>query len=498
VRSAPLRRYASLVLVLALIVGGGLVGVVTARAATDRAVEVRRADRDAFRSVVAKLMVGYLQMTLASLNDQATRDQDTPNSFTMRPDSKQDAVRLRRMVDGSLFFRQGAVLTDLSGRPLTSYAPAGPLPPITDSGYTPLIASLRQGQPGLSSVMTVDDREMVAFAVPVVRNRVPRGLLIGYMRFDADGPSKQFLEAAPLPERARLMVVDTTGTIAASNRPALVGTPTPALKAFRAATAGRSGLLEEDQDGVEYVSAYAPMGLSGWTVVVEEPTADFLGPIQAGGTRVQLALLMVLIAAAGTVSVLHHRRQMALQQLAEQALRDPLTDLPNRILFQSRLDAVATPPADGGGDAVALLFCDLDGFKQVNDGYGHEAGDRLLMIVAQRLRDSVREDDLVARIGGDEFTILLSSRQTSAAELAERAADVANRIGAALADPVDLGLGRPPVRIGVSIGISVLDPENHPADALLGRPCGPSLLRSADEAMYSAKARGGGSQFATV
>jgi len=497
VRSAPLRRYASLALVLALIVGGGLVGVVAARAATERAVEVRRADRDAFRSVVAKLMVGYLQMTLASLQDQANSTTAPP--FSMQPDSAADRDRLKRMVNGSLFFREGAVLTDLSGRPLTVHTPTGAdLPPITDSGYTPMIASLRKGEPGLSSVMTVDDREVVAFAVPVLRAGVPRGLLVGYMRFDADGPSKQFLEAAPLPERARLMVVDTTGTIAASNRPALVGTPTPALKAFRGATAGRSGLLEEDQDGVDYISAYAPMGLSGWTVVVEEPTADFLGPIQAGGTRVQLALLIVLVAAAGTVSVLHHRRQMALQQLAEQALRDPLTDLPNRILFQSRLDAVATPPAEGGGDAVALLFCDLDGFKQVNDGYGHEAGDRLLMIVAQRLRDSVREDDLVARMGGDEFTVLLSSRQTSAGELAARAAEVADRISAALADPVDLGLGRPPVRIGVSIGISVLDPENHPADALLGRPCGPRLLRSADEAMYSAKARGGGSQFADV
>ena len=106
----------------------------------------------------------------------------------------------------------------------------------------------------------------------------------------------------------------------------------------------------------------------------------------------QIALIVLLVIAAALVSVLHHRRQMALQQLADQALRDPLTGLPNRILFQSRLDASLTPGSMPPG-GVALLFCDLDGFKQVNDGYGHAAGDELLIAVGERLRSCVRETD---------------------------------------------------------------------------------------------------------
>jgi diguanylate cyclase (GGDEF)-like protein len=484
------RGYASLLLVLALIVGGGLVGARAAQAATDRALDVHRSDRDAVRAVVARLASGYVAATFASLSVHAQT-----GAFSLRPGDPRDRALLRRMVDGSLFFDQGAVLTDLTGTPLTRYEPAGALPGIDDPGYRPLIDALMAGRPGLSSLMRSGDRRLVAYALPVTTGGVPRGLLVGYVRFDADGPSKQFLDGLPLGPRARLLVVDSGGVVTAANRTADIGAASPAVEAFRSAAAGRSGLTTDTRDGVEYLDAYSPIGHGGWSVVVEEPSADFLGPIRAQGTTVQLALLVLLVVAAGMVSVLHHRRQAALHQLAEQALRDPLTGLPNRILFQSRLDAVATPSAATPAPA-ALLFCDLDGFKQVNDGYGHEAGDRLLMVVAERLTASVRDDDVVARIGGDEFTVLLSGGSASTAELVARAEEVAERVGRALREPVDLGLGRPPVGIGVSIGIAVLDPTvvDGDAEALDG----PGLLRAADAAMYLAKARGGGSAFATV
>jgi diguanylate cyclase (GGDEF)-like protein len=488
--AARWRSSASLVLVLALVAGGGLLGVLTARAATARSVEVHRQDRDAFRAAVGKLVYGYFGSAFKTLDDTAKRA-----GFTLAPGDPGDLRRLRQLVDGSVVFGEGAVLTDLTGAPLTSHMPNGLLPPVTDPGYTPLIQSLTRREPGMSAVMSTPRGHLVtAFAVPVTKAGTNAGLLIGFMRMDGEGPSKQFLTQLPLSERTRLYTIDSRGVIASSNHLEDLGRPAPTLAAQAAAFAGGSGLKDDERGGVAYVDAYAPIGFGGWTIVIDEPSADFLGPIQRGGTEVQVALIVLLVIAAAVVSVLHHRRQLALQQLADQALRDPLTGLPNRILFQSRLDASMTPGSMPPG-GVALLFCDLDGFKQVNDGYGHAAGDELLIAVGERLRSCVRETDLVARMGGDEFTVLLDGGADTPAETEQRAQEVARRVTERLAQPVEVGLGRPPVRVGVSIGVCVLDP-----DRLTGADGGgtPDMLRLADDAMYRAKSRKTGPEMATI
>ncbi|WP_189083154.1 putative bifunctional diguanylate cyclase/phosphodiesterase, partial [Mangrovihabitans endophyticus] len=160
------------------------------------------------------------------------------------------------------------------------------------------------------------------------------------------------------------------------------------------------------------------------------------------------------------------------EQLVHEAYHDGLTGLASRALFAERLEAAMA--AAGQGDGVAVLFLDLDGFKEVNDSLGHVAGDQLLVRVAGRLLESVREDDTVARFGGDEFGVLVQSVTAHA-----DAEAVARRIVAALREPFTVG-GRE-LHVGTSIGIA--------SDADAGDAG--QLLRNADLAMYEAKSGGG-------
>ncbi|SOD96814.1 PAS domain S-box-containing protein/diguanylate cyclase (GGDEF) domain-containing protein [Caenispirillum bisanense] len=167
----------------------------------------------------------------------------------------------------------------------------------------------------------------------------------------------------------------------------------------------------------------------------------------------------------------------ATAQLQHSATHDALTGLPNRALMQDRLtQALARSTRDGGG--LAVLFIDLDGFKPVNDTWGHLAGDMLLQGVARRLRKCVRESDTVARIGGDEFVIV----SIGSAD-AEAASTVADKVLRALAPPFQLGVGE--AAIGASIGIAIAPGTDRPVAA-------PALLDAADHAMYEAKHAGKG------
>jgi diguanylate cyclase (GGDEF)-like protein len=152
---------------------------------------------------------------------------------------------------------------------------------------------------------------------------------------------------------------------------------------------------------------------------------------------------------------------------------DPLTGLINRFMFSDRLqNAIARARRDGG--LVSLMFLDLDEFKAVNDRFGHATGDELLKQVAERLDAAVRESDTVARIGGDEFIVVLEGNQR-----VEDAGHVATKILRALEVPYDVGGNQ--LRITASIGIALYPIDGEDADG---------LLRDADIAMYSAKSAG--------
>ncbi len=158
-------------------------------------------------------------------------------------------------------------------------------------------------------------------------------------------------------------------------------------------------------------------------------------------------------------------------RLEHQAFHDALTGLPNRSLFLIRLAAALRDGAAGGG-SVAVLFLDLNHFKVINDGMGHDAGDRLLVAVGHRLRGALRAGETVGRLGGDEFTVLLG-RVDDAAE----AVAAAERIAAALRTPVLLD-GRE-LHVGGTLGVALGVP---------GRTLPGDLLRDADTALYRAKA----------
>ena len=160
------------------------------------------------------------------------------------------------------------------------------------------------------------------------------------------------------------------------------------------------------------------------------------------------------------------------QQLAHQALHDSLTTLPNTTLFRDRIDH-AVARLHRSQNRVAVLFIDLDDFKNVNDTLGHWAGDALLVQLAERLEHLLRRGDTAARLGGDEFAVLLDGITDDRV-----AVDVAQRIIAALQEPIDIATHR--LTLTASVGIAFGD--SH-ADT-------DELLRNADIAMYAAKAHG--------
>jgi len=161
------------------------------------------------------------------------------------------------------------------------------------------------------------------------------------------------------------------------------------------------------------------------------------------------------------------------------ATHDPLTGVPNRALFYDRLTQALAASARYG-NTLAILFLDLDGFKQVNDALGHAAGDRLLAEIARRVAGLVRKSDTVARIGGDEFTVILSQIGKP-----EDAARVARTMLQRIAVPVRLA-GDGEQRVHASIGIALSPGDGERAD---------TLVRNADAAMYAAK-QAGGNRFA--
>jgi len=211
-----------------------------------------------------------------------------------------------------------------------------------------------------------------------------------------------------------------------------------------------------------------PLIAQGDPIGVAELTASGNSPIDE--RRLALARTLAFEAAMAIENGrLYH-------EIRHQALHDSLTGLANRSLFHDRVGHALTRLERQQGAVVAVLFIDLDDFKHVNDTLGHAHGDRLLALVAERLRTLARSADTVARLGGDEFALLLENIGSS-----DEALMVARRVISALAVPFELA-GQP-VMASVSIGVAFRSTADTSVD---------DLIQEADSAMYEAKRAGKG------
>jgi diguanylate cyclase (GGDEF)-like protein len=204
---------------------------------------------------------------------------------------------------------------------------------------------------------------------------------------------------------------------------------------------------------------------------------DSLGLLVSGASIALLTLTMFGSAIdarlQGKAARLTKSLQTANTELQQLAFRDALTGLPNRLLFDDRVGS-AVERCTRDGCTLAVLFVDLDGFKPVNDSFGHAFGDEVLREMARRLKAKTRATDTVARVGGDEFVLLLEGRPDTAA-----AAQISQGLIDVLTEPV-VAQGRE-VRLSCSVGIAMY-PSDGPRE---------QLMTHADAAMYAAKRAGG-------
>ncbi|MDD2545510.1 MAG: GGDEF domain-containing protein [Burkholderiaceae bacterium] len=375
------------------------------------------------------------------------------------------------------------------------------------------------------------DRLSLPLSVPITS---PQGQLLGYLEGISALEKPGFLDPLMRERIGKtggfLLVSPQDRLFVASSTPAMVLRPTPAEGVNplhdRAMQGFRGTGITRNAQGIEEISAIASVPSAGWFVVTRLPTAEayaFIDEVQQSTIRVTLftavavvALLAVIIRhvltplrtaadcaekmsrdelpltrlpvacphdEVGHMTQAFNRLLEKLEhsqaELRRQAHSDPLTGLANRVTLSARLQA-ALAHAERDGQRIAVLFLDLDGFKTINDSLGHEAGDAALVEAAERLAGLVRDTDTLARVGGDEFVIVLGGLDAQPERAAGAAQALARQCLAAMEPPFLQPAHSPP--LSLSIGIALSAPHSD-ADGLIG---------AADRAMYKAKLSGKG------
>lgn len=237
---------------------------------------------------------------------------------------------------------------------------------------------------------------------------------------------------------------------------------------------GHNGMgISYDYRGVRVLAAWRYVPIAGWGMVAKIDLEEALKPLESVKNSIlSTAFLLILIGIFASLKMTDTLIR-PVENLETEAHTDLLTGLPNRKLLMGLLEKVLHK-AKLKNSIVAVMFLDLDGFKGVNDTYGHEIGDLLLQDIAQRLSNALRQSDTIARLGGDEFVILLCGPQDT-----DNIRKIARGIIRTLNE--EYSLNGIHLSIGVSIGISIYPYNSLNPD---------EMLRQADMAMYEAKKSG--------
>ena len=463
---ARLRHGTLLLASVLLIFLTGALSIALTTQASDKAQTIHLQDRQDLQTTLGGLGKQYLLFSLKEALDYAGTDH-----WDLVPGDPADAARLQAFVAHSVLLNYGAALVDTSGRLLGSYAAGPGLPPLTDPGYRPMVDALLARRPDVSSVMTVGRIHVAAVGVPVTVGGATKAVFVGFMRLDTS-PLETYVRTLHFGRTGANYVVDSAGVVAVATDPRLIGTRLAYGRAVADVAHGRNGNY---LDGAAHdVVTDAPFGIGGWGSATAQSAAEFYGPLRSGRLRVEVAVVVLLILAVLLVLLLNHKREAARRrfqaQLAYQAAHDGLTGLYNYSVFHERLGEAMSRGRRTGKD-LAVLYLDLDAFKPVNDTFGHQRGDRVLKEMARRLTAVTRAEDMVARMGGDEFAVLMEDLDSPAAVevLAQRVVD---ELGRSYAVAGAEGV------VGVSVGIAYSRAGAGTAEDLIGQ---------ADRAMYGAK-----------
>lgn len=449
---------------------------------------------------------------------------------------------LAQRQDTSSLFSKGMALLPLNGRGVIAEHPPLPGRRDLDNGSKDWFLAARDGRkPAIGKPMrsALDGQPVIIMAAPVLgADGAPRAILAGVTALTAPGflnlvqenrigRTGDFLLVSP---RDRLFVAaGDAGKI-------LADTPPPGVNPLhdRAMAGYRGAGVTVNAEGGEELAAIASVPTPGWFIVARLPTQEAFQAVEDVKSLIASISAVTLVVMAGLVALIIRRilrplteaarrmhlmadgaipldplpirRQDEVGELAfgfnyllgklreqEAALResearmahmahhDALTGLPNRAMFQDLLrQAIARAERTGG--RFALLYIDLNGFKPINDTHGHGAGDEVLREVARRLTGALRTADTVARIGGDEFAILLMEQEDARAASEQVAAKCSDAVSAPM-ELAPMEVEVVPVTVGLSVGIAV-----YPEDGQTAR----DLLIHADQAMYAVKRSAGG------
>ena len=463
-----LRRMVPVLLSVSLVLATGALGIALSDHANAQAEGVLRADRTDLEATLAGLGKQYVLFSL-----KEGLDYSSTGTWSLRPGDPADAARLRTFVDHAVLLNYGAALVNLQGQPLNAYAAGPGLPPPTDPGYAPMKRALLAGKPDVSSLMRVGTIPLVAMGVPITVVGHVKALFVGYVRLDRSA-LETYVEHIRYGKTGKTYVVDSTGTVVASTDPADIGRHFGQARALSAVAKGETGIYDT-QSGATII--YAPLAIGGWSGMISQNTPEFFGTIQRGHLSIELGIVGVLAVASAIILLLGYRRDAARrrfqEQLAHLAYHDGLTGLANRSLFHDRLSQ-ALARAKRHTRTVAVLYLDLDAFKLVNDEQGHDAGDTVLVEAGRRLQGVVRAEDTVARMGGDEFAIVLEEVEDF---------PTVTGIAARIVDDVGRPMSVNGAEVVVTASVGIAYSEDGLTDV-------ESLLHDADLAMYRAKAAG--------